>query len=117
MGVRRTALRLDGGDGFYHRCCHGAPGRSGRFVRPERAMTRVLVVEDDARLAVLLERGLERQGHTVDVVGEATTARAVLVDRSYDVIVCDVMLAGRHNGLDLCRQLRDGGIWTPVLML
>jgi two-component system, OmpR family, response regulator len=80
-------------------------------------MTRLLVVEDDARLAALLQRGLGRQGYDIDVVGATDTARAAVLDGAYDAIVCDVMLPGEESGMDWCRWLRGLGIWTPVLML
>jgi two-component system OmpR family response regulator len=80
-------------------------------------MTRVLVVEDDARLAALLQRGLDRQGYDVEIVGAADTARAAVLAGAYDAIVCDVMLPGNEDGMDWCRWLRGLGIWTPVLML
>lgn len=80
-------------------------------------MTRLLVVEDDERLAALLERGLQQQGFDVDVVGDASTARGAVLGGSYELIVCDVMLPGAESGLDWCRWLRGLGVWTPVLML
>jgi two-component system OmpR family response regulator len=80
-------------------------------------MTRVLVIEDDTRLAVLLQRGLDREGYDVEVVGDADTARAAALGSAYDAIVCDVMLPGRDDGLAWCRWLRGLGVWTPVLML
>jgi two-component system, OmpR family, response regulator len=77
---------------------------------------RLLLVEDESKLARLLRRGLREEGHAVDVTarGEEVLwmARAV----AYDAIVLDVMLPG-VDGLTACRQLRDEGIWTPVLIL
>ena len=77
---------------------------------------RVLVVEDDARLAGLLGRGLVEEGHAADVVpdGEQGLEQAEAVP--YDVVVLDVMLPGR-DGVSVCRELRARGVWTPVLML
>jgi two-component system OmpR family response regulator len=80
-------------------------------------MTRLLVIEDDARLAALLQRGLDRQGYDVEVVDAADTARAAVLGSAYDAIVCDVMLPGEECGIDWCQWLRSLGIWTPVLML
>jgi two-component system, OmpR family, response regulator len=77
---------------------------------------RVLVVEDEKKLGELLGRGLREEGYAADVAdrGEAALwmARAV----AYDAIVLDVMLPG-VDGFDVCRRLRQDGVWTPVLML
>src|SRR5215211_4911454 len=77
---------------------------------------RVLIVEDEAKMAGLLRRGLTREGMAVDVVisGEDALWRAEATD--YDAIVLDVMLPG-IDGLEVCRRLRTAGVWSPVLML
>lgn len=77
---------------------------------------RVLVVEDEPKMADLLARGLGAQGAVVDVAvsGEEALWRAV-PDR-YDAIVLDVMLPG-IDGIETCRRLREGENWAPVLML
>jgi two-component system OmpR family response regulator len=77
---------------------------------------RVLVVEDEIKMAGLLRRGLTEEGLAVDVAdsGEAALVRAGATD--YDAIVLDVMLPG-ISGYDTCRQLRERGTWAPVLML
>jgi two-component system, OmpR family, response regulator len=77
---------------------------------------RVLVVEDEIKMAGLLRRGLAEEGLAVDVAnsGEAALLRASATD--YDAIVLDVMLPG-ISGFETCRKLRAGGTWTPVLML
>lgn len=77
---------------------------------------RVLVVEDEAKLAALLQRGLRRHGMGVDVAstGEAALARATAT--SYDVILLDVLLPG-YDGLEVCRRLRANDVWAPTLML
>ena len=77
---------------------------------------RVLVVEDEPKLAGLLARGLGEEGHPTDV---ATTGEdAVWMARAtpYDAIVLDVMLPGL-DGFEVCRELRALGVWTPVLFL
>jgi DNA-binding response OmpR family regulator len=78
---------------------------------------RVLLVEDDSRLASAVGRALERQAIAVDHApdGEQATAAAALV--GYDVIVLDRMLPGRLDGLDVSRRLRNGRVGTPILML
>jgi len=67
-------------------------------------------------MASLLSRGLMEEGHVVDV--ERTGDGALLMARSveYDAVVLDLMLPG-ISGFDVCRQLRESGVWTPVLML
>jgi two-component system, OmpR family, response regulator len=78
---------------------------------------KLLVIEDDARMAGLLRRGLEQEGWAVDVVGAAPDARHAVTSTPYDAVVCDVGLPGNESGLDWCRWLRQQEIWTPVLML
>jgi DNA-binding response OmpR family regulator len=78
---------------------------------------RVLVVEDDRRLARALMRGLREAGLRADAVGTAAEALDAVASASYDVIVLDVMLPGGHDGFSVCSELREGGMSTPVLML
>jgi two-component system OmpR family response regulator len=77
---------------------------------------RVLVVEDEAKLAALLRRGLRREGMGVDVAasGEEALVRATATD--YDLILLDVMLPG-FDGMEVCRRLRAEEVWSPTLML
>jgi two-component system, OmpR family, response regulator len=77
---------------------------------------RVLVVEDEVKMAGLLRRGLGEEGYAVDVAptGEDALARARATE--YDAVVLDLMLPGM-NGLETCRRLREGGVWAPVLVL
>jgi len=77
---------------------------------------RVLVVEDEARMARLLKRGLEEEGHAVDVASDGADGLWMATENPYAAIVLDVMLPGL-DGFALCRKLRTEGIWTPVLML
>src|SRR5204862_3429932 len=76
----------------------------------------VLVVEDEAKMADLLARGLREEGHAVDVAGRGEDALWMATAAPYDAIVLDVMLPGL-DGLAACRELRDRGVWTPVLIL
>lgn len=77
---------------------------------------RALIVEDEPKMARLIRRGLVDEGYAADVVsnGEDAIWRAGATD--YDVIVLDVMLPGL-NGFEVCEQLRNSGVWSPVLML
>jgi len=77
---------------------------------------KLLIVEDDVRMASLLRRGLVQEGWAVDVAGNAVDARHAIESAPYDAVVCDVGLPG-ESGLDWCRWLRGEGHWTPVLML
>jgi two-component system OmpR family response regulator len=77
---------------------------------------RVLIVEDEPRMATLLQRGLRGEAIAADVAaaGEDALWMAQAVD--YDAVVLDVMLPG-IDGFETCRRLRESGVWTPVLML
>ena len=77
---------------------------------------RVLVVEDEARLAAYLRRGLEAERYAVDVAGDGETGLWMASSQPYDAIVLDIMLP-RLNGYRVCAELRRRGVWSPVLML
>jgi two-component system OmpR family response regulator len=77
---------------------------------------RILVVEDEAKMARLLRRGLEDGGAAVDVAGSGEDALDRAGVTSYDAIVLDVMLPG-IDGFETCRRLRSQDVWAPVLML
>jgi two-component system OmpR family response regulator len=77
---------------------------------------RVLVVEDDVKMAGLLRRGLDEEGLSADVARTGADALWMASATEYDAIVLDVMLPGT-TGFDVCRRLRESGSWTPVLML
>src|ERR1022692_1347466 len=77
---------------------------------------RVLVIEDEVRMARLLKRALEEENHTVDVAGDGPDGLWMATENTYAAIVLDVMLPG-FDGFELCRRIREAGIWVPVLML
>jgi two-component system OmpR family response regulator len=77
---------------------------------------RVLVVEDDTKMAALIRRGLRADGMAVDVAAAAPDATWMAGSTEYDAIVLDVMLPG-VDGFELCRRLRADRVWSPVLML
>jgi DNA-binding response OmpR family regulator len=77
---------------------------------------RLLVVEDEQRLAAGLLKGLEAEGFAVDVVHNGIDGIWMARENPFDAIILDVMLPGA-NGYQVCRTLRDQGNWTPILML
>ena len=77
---------------------------------------RVLIVEDDAKTAGLLERGLREEGHAVDVARTGEDAVWMGQVTEYDAIVLDLLLPG-IDGTSVCRRWRENGVWAPVLML
>jgi two-component system OmpR family response regulator len=77
---------------------------------------RVLVVEDEAKLAALLRQGLRRRGMGVDVARTGEEAMTRATSTEYDLILLDVMLPG-HDGFEVCRRLRAHDVWSPTLML
>jgi two-component system, OmpR family, response regulator len=77
---------------------------------------RVLVVEDDQAMASSLTWGLEAEGYVVDVADNGEDGLWKAREWAHDVIVLDVMLPGL-DGYQVCRRLREQGVWTPILML
>ena len=77
---------------------------------------RVLVVEDEKRLAAAVRKGLEAEGFAVDVTLDGTEGLWMAREHAYDAIVLDIMLPGT-NGYKVCATLREEGVWTPILML
>jgi DNA-binding response OmpR family regulator len=78
---------------------------------------RILVVEDEARLANLLRKGLEEEGFAVDVVANGEDAVAGATATAFDVISLDVMLPGGMDGFSVCSELRKRRVRSAVLML
>jgi DNA-binding response OmpR family regulator len=77
---------------------------------------RLLVVEDEVRLATALRRGLQAEGFAVDLAHDGVEGLHLALEGSYDAIVLDVMLPGL-SGYRVCERLRAAGNWVPVLML
>jgi two-component system OmpR family response regulator len=77
---------------------------------------RLLLVEDDAKLARAVGRGLRHEGYAVDVVGDGDAALRQAAVWDYDAIVLDVMLPSR-DGFEVCDALRERDCWAPILML
>ena len=79
-------------------------------------MVRVLIIEDELRMASLIRRGFVKEGLAVDVAARGEDALWMAQASDYDAIVLDVMLPGM-SGFETCRRLRTSGVWAPVLML
>lgn len=77
---------------------------------------RVLVVEDEVKMASLIRRGLREEGLAADVATKGEDALWMVGSVEYDAIVLDVMLPG-IDGFETCRRLRSGGLWAPIIML
>ena len=77
---------------------------------------RVLIVEDELKMASLVRRGLTEEGYAADVAATGDDALWMAEAHPYDAIVLDVMLPGL-DGFETCRRLRQAGVWAPVLML
>jgi two-component system, OmpR family, response regulator len=77
---------------------------------------RVLVVDDDVRMAAAIRRGLRFDGLVVDIAADGEQALRTVGATDYDVIVLDVMMPGL-DGFETCRRMRADGVWVPVLML
>jgi two-component system OmpR family response regulator len=77
---------------------------------------RVLVVEDEIKMAALIRRGLEREGYAVDMAADGAEALWAAREQDYDAIVLDAMIPA-PDGFVVCRTLREEGRWAPVVML
>ncbi len=79
-------------------------------------MSRILVVEDEPRLALGLEDDLKLEGYEVEVARDGETASRRAREQPFDLIILDVMLP-RKDGFEVCRELRRAGLRTPVILL
>jgi DNA-binding response OmpR family regulator len=77
---------------------------------------KLLLVEDDKKIATAVKRGLEAEGFTVEVAWDGPNGQWLATEGSYDLIILDILLPGR-NGYRICADLREAGNWTPILML
>jgi two-component system OmpR family response regulator len=77
---------------------------------------RLLVIEDDVRMATAIRRELRTEGIVADVAARGDTALGMARATDYDALVLDVMLPG-IDGFETCRRLRADGVWTPIIML
>jgi DNA-binding response OmpR family regulator len=77
---------------------------------------KVLLVEDDKKIATAVKRGLEAEGFTVEVAFDGDDGLWMAAEHSFDLVILDLMLPGR-NGFQVCAALREAGNWTPILVL
>src|SRR5947199_5590705 len=77
---------------------------------------RVLVVEDEPRMADVIRRSLAKVGIAADLARDGEEALWAAPAAEYDAVVLDVMLPGR-SGFEVCRTMRERGVWAPILML
>jgi two-component system, OmpR family, response regulator len=77
---------------------------------------RILIVEDDVKMASLMRRGLREEGMAADVAERGEDAVWIAGSTDYDAVVLDVMLPG-IDGFETCRRLREDGVWAPIIML
>ncbi|HVS58543.1 MAG TPA: response regulator transcription factor [Candidatus Saccharimonadales bacterium] len=78
---------------------------------------RILVVEDEEKIASAIKRGLELKGYAVDTVPDSDTGLSYALDDDYDVVILDRMLPGSMDGVEICIKMRAADVHTPVLML
>lgn len=78
---------------------------------------KLLVVEDEHKIANAIKQGLEQESYAVDVVYDGDQGLAYALEGEYDLIVLDRMLPGSVNGTDICQRVRQKGIHTPILLL
>jgi two-component system OmpR family response regulator len=84
--------------------------------RQDRVALKLLLIEDDTKIATAVSRGLRAEGFTVEVADRGDMGLWMATESAYDLIVLDIMLPGR-NGYQVCADLRAKGNWTPILML
>lgn len=77
---------------------------------------KLLLIEDDKKIATVVKRGLEAEGFTVEVAWDGADGHWLAAEGSFDLIILDILLPGR-NGYQICGDLRSAGDWTPILML
>lgn len=77
---------------------------------------KILLVEDDKKIATVVKRGLDEEGFSVEVALDGETGLWLATEGTFDLILLDIMLPGR-NGFQICAELRERGIWTPIMML
>jgi DNA-binding response OmpR family regulator len=78
---------------------------------------RILVVEDEHKIAGAIRRGLQQENYAVDVEYDGDSGLGAALNEPYDLVILDRMLPGSIEGLEICKQMREANIHTPVLIL
>ena len=78
---------------------------------------RILIIEDEHKIAQALKRGLEQEKFAVDLEFDSDNGLGAALSQEYDIMIIDRMLPGGMEGIDICRQVRDKGIHTPIIFL
>ncbi len=78
---------------------------------------RLLIVEDETRIAGAIKTAMEMHNFAVDIVGDADSGLAAAIDPDYDIVILDRMLPGSMEGDEVCIKVREAGVHTPILML
>lgn len=78
---------------------------------------RILVVEDEHKIANAIKRGLEQESYVVDVSYDGDSGLTMATTATYDLVILDRMLPGNYDGLEIVKQMRDQAIHTPLLLL
>src|ERR1051325_924130 len=102
----------------YNRMTNGAKSATvpAGFFQEGSLMSRVLIVEDDASMAVALRDGFEFEGYNVTMAKDGATGFRLATEKDLDVIILDVMLP-QMSGLDVCKKLRNAGNNIPIILL
>jgi len=80
------------------------------------ATMNILIIEDDQRIAQLIQRGLEEQGFATALAYDGLSGKKLALQNNYDLIITDIILP-KIDGLDLCKQIRENRLDTPIIML
>lgn len=86
------------------------------YEKEEKAMAKILIVEDERKIARFVELELKHEGYEVDYAGNGTEGLEKILNASPDLVVLDVMLP-ELSGIDVCRKAREAGVSTPIIML
>ena len=78
---------------------------------------RILIIEDEHKIATALKRGLEQENYAVDLAFDGKEGFAFAITEPYDLIILDRMLPGVEDGIEICTAIRNKGLHTPILML
>ncbi|MCX8031522.1 MAG: response regulator transcription factor [Thermodesulfovibrionales bacterium] len=78
---------------------------------------KILLIEDDKNISSFIKKGLEEEYYSVDIADNSTEGFNMAISYEYDIIILDIMLPGKIDGITLCKKLRETGIKIPILML